>query len=475
MKIYRKILTVCVATALCVLNSCTDFVDLNPPTIVRQDQYFASQGDFQAAVNGMYASLRTIYNNFYAVAEIPSDNTQANGYNIAISPLDQMTWLENNTNIQSLWLNSYSTISQSNVILDKIDGVAMDDPVKERFKAEAKFIRALMYFNLVQFFGEVPLVIKEIQTEEEAYTYLREPVDQVYGQIEADLLDAVASLPTVEEVGNGGRAVKQAASGLLAKVYVTQKQFGKAVPILNELAESGWYGLLGDYESVFSVDNKHNQEIVFAVQYLGNGNGEGSSFSIRFAPFGSGTEITSGGNPAQGNEGTQDLWDAYEEGDLRRPVAIERYPATGVYYTRKFLDRPISSNEGNNNWPILRFADVLLLQAEALNETGASSDALVPLNMVRRRAGLEAISNTDQVFLSQAIQQERRVELSFEGHRWFDLLRTGTMEEVMTAYKNRGVGYQVEFYEVTENKALFPIPFRERNLNPNLTQNNGYN
>src|SRR5690606_35753533 len=120
-----------------------------------------------------------------------------------------------------------------------------------------------------------------------------------------------------------------------------------------------------------------------------------------------------------------------------RPVAIAHYPATDVYYTRKFLDRPISNNEGNNNWPILRFADVLLLHAEALNETSASADARAPLNRVRLRAGLEAINSTDPIVLRQAIQQERRLELSFEGHRWFDLLRTGTMIEVMTAYKER--------------------------------------
>jgi hypothetical protein len=465
-------------SALVLLHSgCSDFVDLNPPTIVRQDQYFKTQSDFTAAVNGLYSSLRGYYANFYQFAELPSDNTEANGYNLASADLDQLTWLTNTSSIQSLWLNSYSTIARANIILDRIDAVTMDAVLKEQYKGEAKFVRALMYFNLVQFFGEVPLPLKEVQTEEEAYTYVRENVGKVYSQIQTDLLAAISTLPADYDAANKGKVTKGAAMGLLGKVYITNKQFAESAAILKTLVESNTYALLEKYEDVFRVDNPFNKEILFSVQYLGNGNGEGSNFSISFAPFGSGTDITSGGNPTGSNQGTLDLFNAFEAGDNRKNVAIMRYPSTGDPYTRKFLDKPIAANEGNNDWPVLRYADVLLMYAEALNETGAADGVLTPLNAVRARAGLAALPAGSQEQLRDLIQKERRVELCFEGHRWFDLLRTRQMLPVMSKYKEmyEGKAYLVEYYEVDERKYLFPIPFRERSLNPSLTQNNGYN
>lgn len=184
--------------ALALLQAgCSDFVDLNPPTIVRQDQYFKTQADFAAAVNGLYSGLRGYYANFYLFAEIPSDNSEVNGYNLANADLDQLTWLTNTASIQTLWLSSYSTIARANIILDRIDAVPMDATIKEQFKGEARFVRALMYFNLVQFFGEVPLPLREITTEDEAYAYTRESTGKVYQQIQLDLQDAIKALPPV--------------------------------------------------------------------------------------------------------------------------------------------------------------------------------------------------------------------------------------------------------------------------------------
>lgn len=465
------------AALIIVSAGCSDFVDLKPPAIVRQDQYFKTQADFAAAVNGLYSGLRGYYSNFYLFAEIPSDNSEANGYNLAHADLDQLTWLSNTTTIQTLWLSSYSSIARANIILDRINAVAMDAAVKEQFKGEAKFIRALMYFNLVQLFGDIPLPLKEITTEEEAYTFGRENVEKVYQQIQADLLEAINTLPASYDPPAKGKVTKGAAMGLLGKVYVTNKQFAEGAAILKTLIESNSYTLLEKYEDIFRVDNSFNNEILFNVHYLGNGNGEGSNFSIAFAPFGSGTEITSGGNPAGSNQGTLDLFNAFEAGDNRKSVAIARYPASGDLYTRKFLDKPIAANEGNNDWPVLRYADVLLLHAEALNETGKAADAIQPLNQVRKRAGLAAIPATAQAQLRDLIQKERRVELCFEGHRWLDLLRTRQMLPVMTKYKEnyKGKAYLVEYYEVDERKYRLPIPFRERSLNPALTQNEGYN
>ncbi|WP_157962778.1 RagB/SusD family nutrient uptake outer membrane protein [Chitinophaga deserti] len=464
------------ALMLGLTQSCKDFTDLNSPTVVNRDNYFNRESDMTAAVNGMYASLRGYYNNYFIVAEVPSDNTEANNGNLAYSDVDQQTWLNNNTYFQALWLNSYSVISRANIILDKIDAVPMADNLKKQYKGEALFVRSLMYLHLAQFFGDVPLILKEVKTEAEAYSYLREPVTKIYAQLETDLIAAAEGLPPTYTGANVGRVPKGAAQALLGKLYLVTKQFGKAVPVLKAVKDAGIYGLLDDYGQVFSVLNRNNREILYSVQYLGNGNGEGSSFCIRFAPFGSGTEITTGAFPTGSNQGTEDLYAAFEADDIRRPVAIERYATTGALYTRKFLDRPIANNEGKNNWPVLRYADVLLMYAEALNETGATGEAIKPLNEVRKRANLEDAPDNGQVDLRKVIQHERRVELCFEGHRWLDLLRTGTMLEVMRAYKEqyKGVGYLVENYEIKDRNVLFPIPFRERSLNPKLTQNTGY-
>lgn len=462
-----------------LIASCSDFTDIESPTTVRQDSYFKSVSDFTAAVNGMYNGLRGYYSGFYLMAEIPSDNAQINGYTLAQGPLDQLNWLPSTAEIQNQWVNSYSIIARCNTILEKIGQFEMNPDLKKQYQGEARFIRALIYFNLVRFFGDVPLVLKSIETEDEAYTFLRTPVAEVYNQVQADLSFAVDNLPGRYDSNNTGRVTSGAALSLLGKVYVTNKEFDHAIQVLSRVTGSNLYKLLPDYEKVFSTGNKNNEEIVFDVQYLGGaGFGEGSNFSISFAPAGSGTEITSGGSPGSANSGTLDLYNAFEAGDLRKKVAIALWPSPdSLFYTLKFKDRPIAANEGRNNWPVIRYADVLLLLSEARNETGDAGGALSLLNQVRERAGLPALKDTDQAALRQAIQRERRVELCFEGHRWFDLIRTGTMLSTMSAYKEKYLkygGYLVVNYVITDNKVRFPIPFREVSVNPELGQNPGY-
>ncbi|GAA4437225.1 RagB/SusD family nutrient uptake outer membrane protein [Ravibacter arvi] len=459
--------------------SCSDFLDIESPTTVRTDAYFKSTSDFTSAVSGVYNGLRSYYGNFYEVAELPSDNAQINGYNLGVAPLDQLTWITSTASIQNRWTISYALVARANVVEARLTNFEMEKALKDQYLGEVRFIRALMYFNLVQFFGDVPLVVKEITSENEAYSYKRSPVAEIYAQVERDLLSAVELLPDAYNAANAGRITKGAARSLLGKVYVTNKQFDKAVPVLKSVVASDQYKLLPQYASVFDIANKNNAEMVFAVQYLGGtGFSEGSNFSILFAPFGSGTEITSGGIPASANGGTLDLFNAFEAGDLRKPVSIAFWPTTdSLYYTRKFLDKPVASNEGKNDWPVIRYSDVLLLLSEAYNETGTVSDALPLINAVRKRAGLANLSGLDQAALRSAIQHERRVELCFEGHRWFDLLRTGTMLSTMRAYKEKYIkygGYLVPNYEVTDAKVRFPVPFRELSLNPELGQNDGY-
>ncbi len=465
--------------SLSALFGCSDFVNIDSPSLVRQDQFFASQSDVTAAVTGLYSGLRSYYGGFYEVAELPSDNTGINGYTLASAPMDQLNWLPSTGAIGTRWTVSYNVIARANAILERIDGIAMPSDLRNQYIGEARFMRALMYFNLVQFFGDVPLIVREIKTEQEAYTYNREKVAKVYAQIEEDLNAASSLLPAQYSGANVGRVTSGAVGALLGKVYVTNKQYDKAVQVLEKVVQSGSYLLLQNYADVFSVVNKNNREIIFDVQYFGGaGFGEGSNFSISFAPFGSGTSITSGGTPGSSNIGTRDLFEAFSVDDKRRDVSLRLYPSPdSLYYTSKFLDKPIAANEGKNHWPVLRYSDVLLLLAEAQNENGNATEAARFLNMVRDRAGLGKLEGLSKEAFRSVVLKERRLELCFEGSRWFDLIRTGTMLEVMTAYKQKYLkygGYLVDNYVVTANKVLFPIPFREISLNPDLGQNPGY-
>ncbi|WP_439415937.1 RagB/SusD family nutrient uptake outer membrane protein [Larkinella sp. GY13] len=461
-------------------SSCSeDYLNLSPPTTIPVGQYFKSQSDITAALNGAYGGLRGYYGSFFAMAEVPTDNTESNPRaDSFIGDFDRYSWVVTNGTITGSWSSSYAIISRCNILIEKSEAIQMDAALKARYQAEAKFLRALMYFNLVRFFGDVPIVLTEINTEPEAYTYNREPVTKVYEQIEKDLLEAANVLPASYTGANIGRATSGAAHALLGKAYLTNKQFDKAAATLNKVITSQTYRLLPVYDDVFRANNGNNAEIVFSVQYTRTGNKEGSNFSIDFAPTGAGSDIVTGGNPGAVNQGTLDLFNAFEAGDTRKNVSIQRFTGgDNPYYTRKFLDQPPTTNESDNDWPVIRYADVLLMYAEALNETGNTTDALVSLNQVRSRAGLAAKAGLSQEAFRLAVEQERRVELSFEAHRWFDLVRTGRLVPVMTAYvaKYRTAGgYLVGNYQFAANKALYPIPFRERSLNPNLTQNPGY-
>lgn len=468
-----KLLFYSILCLLC-LSSCESFVDLTSPTIVRQDMYYKTQTDMTQALTGAYGRLRNIYGSFWLLNEMPSDNVEESTMGGGYRPYDCLIWTSGDPQVQARWSQLYAGISSANTVLDRIEEVTMDPDLKEQYIGEAKFLRGLLYFDLVRMWGEVPLPIHEILTEADAYTYLREPVDVVYAQIEKDLSEAASALE-VHPPSDIGRATAGSANGILAKVYVTRKQYDKAIPVLEDLINSGKYSLLPVYKDVFDVNNEDHAEVVFAVKYLSTGFREGSAFSEGMAPRTSGDSITSVGDGGGNNAGTEDLFVAFEAGDKRKDVSIQRWDETGLFYTRKFIDRPPATMEGNNDYMVLRYADILLLYAEALNEMGRTVDAEGPLNKIRTRAGLASISGLDEASMRLTIEQDRRVELCFEGHRWHDLVRTGRMVAVMSAYKeNWPNAFQTSSYMVSEEKCLYPVPLREIQLNPNLTQNKGY-
>lgn len=455
--------------------SCSkDFVNLTPQGLIPVDGYYRDELSVKNALAGMYSSLRTIYNNNWAYSELPSDNTMTFPASEAFwGEMDKFTWTPTSSRIQEAWSRHYTAISLCNILLDRINPVSMPQANKDRYIAEAKFVRALMYFNLVRMFGETPLVLNEITTEAQAYSYNREPISNIYAQIEKDLSESAAVLPASYTGADIGRATKTAANGLLGKVYMFQKKFPEAESILAEVAAAAPSPLI-PYEQVFGLGNDNNADIIFSVQYLSGGFGEGNIFAREFVPSVSGTTII-GVSGSSYNVGGKDLYDAFEADDARKPISIDVFPdgALVYYYTRKFLYPTVpGGNEGDNDWPVLRFGDVILLYAEALNENSKTDDALIQLNRIRTRAGLPAKSGLSKEDARTAIYNERRVELCFEGERWFDLVRWDifipTMQAFKTNYNVTGMG------NIEERLRVFPIPSRELALNPNLTQNNGY-
>ncbi|MBC3787643.1 RagB/SusD family nutrient uptake outer membrane protein [Spirosoma utsteinense] len=455
------------AVAFIGLTACQkDFLDLKPLSQPNVANFYQTANDFGNAVNGAYDVLQSANQyggDFNTLLEARSDNVLDNDpssnaglrYNI-----DRFIEPTTNSVLRDTWGSLYTGINRSNLILDKIDAVTMDNTLKARYKGEAQFIRALSYFNLVRLWGNVPLVLTA-GTTADSRSYVRTDVAGVYAAIEKDLTDAAANLPASYTGADVGRATSGAAKGLLGKVYVTQKKFSQAVPVLRDVISAGTYRLLPNIADVFAVNNKNNAEIVFAVKFkkgVGGALPEGHSLWY-------GTNIGDNIEPS--------LRAAYPAGDKRLPLTVQiPVPSNVNVVPRKFYDEFSPTNDVGNDFPVLRYADVLLLYAEALSESAIqfNADALTSLNQVRARAGVPLYTQAQlgtQAAFRDAVINERRLELALENDRWFDLVRTG---KAVDALKVTGI-------TVPASRLVYPIPQSEIDTYNNPTtfpQNPGY-
>ncbi len=473
-----------------VLWACTDdFVDVESFD-EDTENFFNSEEDYESALIAAYDMLQSTYLNVM-LGEIASDNTLAGGESATdvpgIQEIDDMQHTPVNAQLRDIWNWMFAGVNRANYILEFKDKI--DFPNKNIILAEATFLRAYYYFELVKWFGDVPLAVDQRLLFGAQNTVDRTPASQVYEQIERDLIFASDNLPVTQ--AQVGRVTKGAAQALLGKVYLFQNKFPESANYLEQVINSGTYDLLEDYSTMFENDNENNIESVFEVQYT---DVEGAGFGCLQCSEGN---VAVGFNGIRNYSGpvfesgfsfnvpTQEAFDAFEPSDVRRDVAIldieawaaansdvsyvEGHEHTG-YYNRKYIARQGDLNTGDanltnpNNYRAIRFADVLLMAAEALNR-GDIDDAKARqyLNRVRERAGLIPVS-TDLADnnLTNAIYQERRVELVGEGHRFFDLVRTGRAAAEIE-------GFQTQKHE------LFPIPSIEIELAGNRwEQNPGY-
>lgn len=527
MKQNRWIKTLLAAALL--LTACKDkFLTEFPEGQLNEGNFFLSTDDFKLALTGAYEPLRGainptrgtylagsgINNIAFFMDEMRSDNTHydynakdrgGSGYEQLADFMDDAT----NGVVENRYRSAYVGVGRTNVILDRIENITfeMQEADRKMIVGEAKALRAHYYFDLVRHYGGVPLHLHEVKAVSDAFLP-RSGIDTVYNQIISDFTDALNLLSPPAGFPQSGHITKGMVATELALVYMTRKRFTDALPLLQSVTTMG-YDLLPDYAAVFNPANENSRESIFEIQYKEGTEGLQGNLIYRFIPVTPNTQnilgITYNNSDGGWNVPSDNILAAYEPNDKRldasiaitegyldanadfipeKIVSIVNYPGppTGKVakrFIRKYLHPPYTTvNNTGDNWPVFRYADALLMLAECLNETGASAQALPHLNKVRTRAGLGQITTTDQAQLRDIIARERRIELAFENHRWLDLVRTDRAIPVMTAY---GVYMKAHFgyllpssYNVTTDRLIYAIPFREMQYNKLLVQNKGY-
>ena len=476
-----------------------DMLVTTDPTRIDTGLFYKTETQFLQALSGVYGQLQTITNSAYIFQEFPSDNTT-----LDFNPLDRggaagweafefSTVNQGNGEIATMWNLYYSALYNTNYTLEKLATSTLDAAVKAPIEGQLKFLRAYFYFHLVQYFGDVILVTSTLANPNQAFDLVRSPQADVWAQIEKDLKDAVAALPATYPAAQIGRITKGAALGLLGKVYLTQKKYTDAVTTLKQVTG---YTLNRVYADNFDPAKKNGPESIFEVQYQGgNDLGEWSTFAYTFAPRLSAGAVTGFANTTPGGRDipTNDMIAAYEPGDVRKDASLRTsYTLNGtvvpIPYIIKFTHAHTITGRTDDNWPVLRYADVLLMLAEAINEqSGPTAEALGYLNQIRTRAGLKELAAGDKAAFKTAVLKERRVELAFENHRWFDLKRTMTPAELaafMNAHGARekakptvdrgGIAFNALDYVFSDYEYYFPIPAPQILINNKLTQNPGY-
>ncbi len=488
----KKYLSIAIFGSL-VFACSEDFLNKSPEDSINTSNFFQTESDAVAAINGAYQPLQwpKLYNMRLWTTDIMAGNSNVGGEGgtDGIETQDEANFItaSDNQGVLDLWRGPWPGILRSNIILQKVPEMNISESLKNRVLGEAYFLRAHYYFILVRFFGDVPLTLKPVEPGDDLRPF-RTAKAEVYNQIILDLNQAISLLPPKEQYSGSdvGRASKGSALGMLAKVYLTLGDWQKVADLCEQVKSLG-YSLNTNYGDNFNPSTENSKESLFEIQYVSDAgmgfwsNENQASWLSCFTGPRSSNMVAGGWG---WNQPTQEFMDSYEPGDIRKDVTVlyegcpkfdgkdykKSYSMTG-YNLRKFLV-PLSvvSSSDNSplNFPVLRYADVLLMKAEALNELGRTAEAAAPLNEVRTRAGLENVTGLSKDAFRAKVLNERRLELAFEGQRWFDLIRVNNGQYGIDFLKSIGKS------NMSSKFLLFPVPQRERDANPNLTQNTGY-
>ncbi len=484
----KKTLYILIIFIAAAVQSCEKFLDLKPVSqsiaienLVADSLIYKNASELEAALAGVYDDFRNEYFelDYFVNGDAQSDDSYAGADNPANFQLDEYAIDATNTNVSRDWEYLYGAIGKANSVFNNVDATpGVDEARKEQIRAESAWIRAYMYFQAVQLWGDVPLQLTEVTSISaellpEIYPQLfpaRASVADVYAQIISDFELAVAYAPV--SATHKGYVTKGAANAMLAKVYATIEphQWDKVNQYCDAVIAGG-YSLLPEYDMLWNNENENSAEAIFEINYEGtpqSGNWGASMFrGLDWKKF---------------NTPSNDLVAAFDaEGDqIRKEASIIFLDVSGKWsdpywpqITFPFVNKyRIFTGNSSQNYIFLRLADILLLKAEALNETGDLAGAAALVNQIRSRVNLPNTTAGDKASMKLAIEKERRLELAFEGHRWYDLKRTGRALEVLNNVK--GPNGSSLGYVVTESKLLWPIPQAEMDKNTKLTQNEGY-
>ncbi len=495
-------------------------IDRLPISEISEDAYFNDADEVATALVSCYAGLQAPMQYEWRLTEMRSDNTRVeqltstSTMTIANIEFDKCKVTTTNTALYDYWYASYKNIANCNTVLDAMDVVTEKSEYNE-IAGQARFIRAYHYFNLVRLFGPVMIVDTRISAQDAVTDYPRMSVDEVYAFIIEDLEQAAYMLDDVTyDDANAARATQWAAKGLLGKVYMTLQDYEAAIPYLYDVLNNSGHSLQPTYADVFDIANECNSEIIFTIRYTSGGIGLGSPFGNWFAPEQS-LDYVIANDGSSYNYPTSIIISAHtiSEADLTAgtPAVYDGRKDTSVqegYYgvndawiddcfVNKFISPVTNDEDGDKDWPILRYSDVILMYAEACNELDDMASAVDYINKTRARARNYYIDDDEYVYsdydeytvadfstkheMRMALEDERQLEFAFENQRWFDLVRTDRalvvvnqnfIDDPFYAEAMEDEGLYID--EVTSNMILLPIPQEEIDSNPTITQNAGY-
>jgi starch-binding outer membrane protein, SusD/RagB family len=478
------------------LAGCSKFLEPNPTDVLAPENFYQSRADAISAVNSVYAQTIWTYFWYWYESDVASDdvfataNYGADGHQLASYTFDPTLW-----SINDLWSNAYITINRANIVLDRVPPIAMEVTERNRVLGEAHYLRALMYFELVRMFGDVPLIEHEAKSVADAQIP-RTPAATVYALIVSDLQTAMGDLPPSYSGSDLGRATSGAATSLLAKAYLNQKDYTNAAKYAGQVMGSGRYSLNTRWLDNFAIAQEFtNPESIFEINYgapeqtagvvgsvqslfsLPSGFPGGDAYGLMLVN----PQLTAlyAANDQRGYGATY-MTSPYK--DAMGRTATWGVPNGAAFH--KWLDETNSKDmtarswqQMPNNWIIQRYADVLLIYAEAVNSGGTptAGSAEAALNLVRARAGIPTVAGLSAAVFTDSIRVERRREFAFEGQRWFDLSRWGILDATIkakTAQMQTLQPGETTVHGVTSN--LYPIPVGQINSNSHLTQNPGW-
>mgnify|MGYP002777654611 CR=1 FL=1 len=479
--------------------SCQQALEERVFDFVAPQNFYRNATDAQVGLTAVYDGLHGfhLWGREYMIGDMGSDDTFTGEFrgNIDRIQIDEFTVDANNGILRDRFENAYILINRANAVINRVPQIQMDESQRANIVNQARFVRALTYFNLVQLFGGVPLKIDETNSLENVGSP-RATAAQIYDQVILPDLQAAENLPIRQSLP--GQANRGAAKALLAKVLMTRAGSNLTSPLwaqardkAKEVMDLNVHRLLPNYSDVFLIQNENSAEHIFSVQFNAL-QGEGSEFQVFFQPRGINGTVANGNGV---NEPTFDIVQAFEPGDRRYNSAFllslplagggtRTYDPAGRCVApcvpRPYIGKYFETTApiGNLDYPVIRYADVLLMYAEAANEAenGPSALALQSINQVRQRAGLAALpQGLSQQEFRNRVRQERRVELAFESQRRYDLVRWGILLPTMREHFRRF--YPTLVQNVQEHEVLFPIPQREIDLNPAIEagdQNPGY-